>query len=322
MIARNSLQTNPTAPRRMRPSVTPRDLHFQHQATPSNAWLGGDVVGTAILNALSLTFPAGERLFMDAVRQYRAQLSGRLLEEARAFITQEAVHSREHLARNGGLDPARYPVEAIEAEIRERMTRVRERGPMAMLSVTIALEHFTAILADLLLSDDSLLDGAPPEIARLWRWHALEETEHKAVAFDVFLEATKDWTQRRATHEGRFAIRRHAGRPPSFSSPASPVSYAARLLTGRRHEPVDGQGAGAVVPVRQTRSVPGRVWRAPTPHWYPRRLPPVGPRQHPPDGRAGEREFLTPPRQDITPPERLRIPVRGLKVYIPFQSPS
>lgn len=193
MIARNSAPTTAPTTRRMRPSVTPRDLHFQHQAAPSNAWLGGDVVGTAILNALSLTFPVGERLFMDAVRQYRAQLSGRLLDEAQAFIAQEAVHSREHLARNGGLDRARYPVDAIEAEIRERMTRVRERGPMAMLSVTIALEHFTAILADLLLSDDSLLEGAPPEVARLWRWHAMEETEHKAVSFDVFQEVSKTW---------------------------------------------------------------------------------------------------------------------------------
>jgi len=227
VIARNSAPTTAPTTRRMRPSVTPRDLHFQHQAAPSNAWLGGDVVGTAILNALSLTFPVGERLFMDAVRQYRAQLSGRLLDEAQAFIAQEAVHSREHLARNGGLDRARYPVDAIEAEIRERMTRVRERGPMAMLSVTIALEHFTAILADLLLSDDSLLEGAPPEVARLWRWHAMEETEHKAVAFDVFGEATKDWTPRR-----RQRVRNTVMRIVTLIFVVNVTRYAALLLTG------------------------------------------------------------------------------------------
>ena len=231
MIAQNSPPTPAAPTRRMRPSVTPRDLHFQHQAAASNAWLGGDVVGTAILNALSLTFPAGERLFMDAVRQYRSQLSGRLREEAQAFIAQEAVHSREHLARNGALDRARYPVDAIEADLRERMTRIRERGPMAMLAVTIALEHFTAILADLLLSDDSLLEGAPPEVARLWRWHAVEETEHKAVAFDVFLEATKDWTARR-----RRRIRRIVMRLVTLMFVVNVTRYSAALLAS------DGMG--------------------------------------------------------------------------------
>lgn len=177
-------------------SITPRDLHFDIGGGRTNDWLGGDVVATAVFNAFSLTFPEGERLFMDAVREYRSQLSGRLLEEARAFISQEAVHSREHRSINGLLDRHRYPVDAIEAGIRERMARVRERGPMAMLSVTIALEHFTAMIADLLLCEKSLLAGAPADVARLWQWHALEEFEHRAVAFDVFAEATRDWAPR------------------------------------------------------------------------------------------------------------------------------
>ena len=178
-------------------SITPRDLHFDIAGGRTNTWLGGDIVGTAVFNAFSLTLPEGERLFMDAVREYRSQLSGRLLEEARAFISQEAVHAREHRSINGLLDRHRYPVNAIEAGIRERLTRVRERGPMAMLSVTIALEHFTAMIADRLLGDERLLAGAPRDVARLWQWHALEEFEHRAVAFDVFAEATRDWSPRR-----------------------------------------------------------------------------------------------------------------------------
>jgi predicted metal-dependent hydrolase len=194
-------------------AITPRDLHFDiGGGRPgdglANDWLGGDVVGTAVFNAASLTFPEMERLFMDAVREYRPQLSGRLLQEVRAFISQEAVHSREHRAINGLVDRCRYPVEALEARIREEMARVRERGPLAMLGVTIALEHFTALLADLLLGDQSLLAGAPRDIARLWQWHALEEFEHRAVAFDVFAEATKAWTpgQRRKVRNAIMGI--------------------------------------------------------------------------------------------------------------------
>ncbi|WP_419255631.1 metal-dependent hydrolase [Caulobacter sp. ErkDOM-YI] len=174
-------------------TVTPRDLHFDTQAVGKGAWLGGDVVGTAVFNALSLTFPDGERLFMDAVRHYRPKLSGKLLDDAKAFITQEAIHSREHVAMNGGLDRNRYPVAAIEAQVKERTAMVRGRGPMAMLGATIALEHFTSMMADSFMREDDLFKNTDPEMKRLWQWHALEETEHKAVAFDVFQEVTKGW---------------------------------------------------------------------------------------------------------------------------------
>ena len=59
------------------------------------------------------------------------------------------------------------------------------------LLVTCALEHFTAILAHALLEDPSELEGADPAYQRMWMWHALEECEHKAVAYDVF-RATMD----------------------------------------------------------------------------------------------------------------------------------
>src|SRR5207244_3358365 len=58
--------------------------------------------------------------------------------------------------------------------------------PKGHLAVTIALEHFTAIMADAMLTNDGVLEGADPRMAALWRWHAIEETEHKAVAFDVY----------------------------------------------------------------------------------------------------------------------------------------
>jgi predicted metal-dependent hydrolase len=175
-------------------AVTPRDLHFSMEGASERAWLGGDPVGTAVFNALSLTFPDGERLFMDAVRNYRPQLSGKLLADANAFITQEAIHSREHVGLNAALDRSRYPVAEIEDELKRRMVLARGRGPIAMLSVTIALEHFTAMMADRFLEDPEIFAGAPDDMVRLWQWHAMEETEHKGVAFDVFREISKDWT--------------------------------------------------------------------------------------------------------------------------------
>jgi predicted metal-dependent hydrolase len=174
-------------------TITPRNLHFHADAASDRAWLAGDRVATAVFNALSLTFPDGERLFMDAVRAYRGELSGKLLADANAFITQEAIHSREHVGMNGALDADHYPLAEIEEHLRATLAEAREQGPRHMLAATITLEHFTAILADQLLEGKDLLAGAPEELRRLWRWHAMEETEHKAVAFDVFQKIAKSW---------------------------------------------------------------------------------------------------------------------------------
>ncbi|MBM4192165.1 MAG: metal-dependent hydrolase [Gammaproteobacteria bacterium] len=157
-------------------------------------WLGGDPVGTAVLNGLSLVFPDGEKLFMDAVRHFRDKVSGQLADDVRHFLVQEAMHSREHDALNATIDRSKYPVNEILGRIQIRIALTRSKGPYAMLLSTIALEHFTAMMADMLIQNRGLFASVDPEIARLWRWHALEETEHKAVAFDVFLEATKHWS--------------------------------------------------------------------------------------------------------------------------------
>jgi len=174
-------------------AVTPRDLRFDVADASKGYWLAGDPVGTAVFNALSLTFPDGERLFMDAVRLHRPYVSGKLAEDVKGFIAQEAIHSREHHSLNLLIDCHHYPVDEIERMVRGRTTFARERGPVAMLVSTICLEHFTAMMADLLMEDAELFAGASPDIERMWRWHAMEETEHKAVAFDVFMAATKDW---------------------------------------------------------------------------------------------------------------------------------
>ena len=57
----------------------------------------------------------------------------------------------------------------------------------------MALEHFTAIFAHELLADPRHLAAAEPEAQAMWRWHAIEEIEHKGVAYDTWLHATRHW---------------------------------------------------------------------------------------------------------------------------------
>ncbi len=70
----------------------------------------------------------------------------------------------------------------------------KDRPAILNLAVTMALEHYTAMMAHMMLKSD-LFKGADPELKEMWRWHAVEEIEHKGVAYDTWLHATKDWTR-------------------------------------------------------------------------------------------------------------------------------
>jgi predicted metal-dependent hydrolase len=210
-----------------------RDLHFDFEAHRGTHWMNGDPVATAVFNALSLTFPDGEKMFMDSVRHYRPQLTGRLAEDVRAFLVQEAIHAREHHALNSLIDRDRYPVAEIEARIRKRIAFAR------MLCATTALEHFTAMMAETHdLMQRRLFGNTAPELERLWRWHSLEETEHKAVAFDVFMEVTKGWPAWR-----RYMLRVWSMVFITFMFTRNITGYASRLLEADGYTPREARRA-------------------------------------------------------------------------------
>ncbi len=175
-------------------TIIPRDIRFDVSGAQKGYWMDGDPVATAVMNTLSLTFPDGERLFIDAVRAYKDQVSGKVAQDVKDFIAQEAIHSREHHLLNKVIDREKYPVERVEGMIRERIAFSRSAGPMRMLIATICLEHFTAMLADMRALHQDMFSKTDPALERLWRWHAMEETEHKAVTYDVFMEVTKHWS--------------------------------------------------------------------------------------------------------------------------------
>ncbi len=176
-------------------TITPRDRRFDRGALEQRLWHGGNVAATAIYNALSTTFPAGEAFFVESVRAFRDGAPPQLASDIRAFTTQEAIHSREHDAFNRRASGAGYDLGKLEAQVEKRLAITRDKPKIVSLAATMGLEHFTAILAHELLSDPRHLEGADPEAAALWRWHAVEEIEHKAVAYDTWLHATRHWSR-------------------------------------------------------------------------------------------------------------------------------
>ena len=176
-------------------AITVRDARFGRDSRPERWWLNGDPVGTAWFNALSATFPRGETLFVDSVKAFRDGAPPRLAAEIRAFIKQEVNHTREHLAFNRAAEAAGYDMSAIDARVERLLGDVYARPKPAWLAVTIALEHFTAMFAHEFLAHPEHFLGAETEQAALWRWHAVEEIEHKGVAYDTWLHATREWSR-------------------------------------------------------------------------------------------------------------------------------
>jgi uncharacterized protein len=182
----------------VRPSIAPRALRTElpHEA-PEN-WVDGDPFLTTFVSALSLTFPPGERFFTDAVRRVRSQLKDPALRAAvQGFLTQEALHSREHQRFNLWLSQHGVDALSIMRDIDAQIARRRAtRGPVDDLAVVAALEHFTALLSDAWLADAELQERMPPTLRALWTWHAVEEIEHKSVAFDVYTAVGGDYRRR------------------------------------------------------------------------------------------------------------------------------
>lgn len=152
-------------------------------------WYKGNPWTTHFLNSLSSVFPDGERFFIDTVRHYQGQVTDpELQRQIRAFIGQEAHHGKEHEHFNTLLERKfGVPTSRIAGMAKRGLALAKKQlSPAGQLAITIALEHFTAILASQLLRNPGIMEELDATYGEMFLWHAVEETEHKAVAFDVY----------------------------------------------------------------------------------------------------------------------------------------
>lgn len=171
--------------------IKPRNVMFGRGQHAARWWKNGDPVATAFYNSLSVVFPVGETFFIESVRHYRNSLAPELQEQVDQFIRQEAVHSREHAKLNRQIGEAGYDLSQVQADDEAFKAAVKEQSPELNLAITVATEHLTAIIAHALLKSERHFERDSSELARLWKWHAIEEIEHKAVAYDTFVAVTR-----------------------------------------------------------------------------------------------------------------------------------
>jgi predicted metal-dependent hydrolase len=187
-------------------TVPTRRISFEEslQDLPRHFAADGDLILSHLAAALSSVFPDGEDFFVRSVRHYRDQITDPELKgQVGGFIGQEAMHGRQHRLFNDRLDELGYPTKRVERFTKWGLELRSKHAPAkANLAATAALEHFTATLAELVLSDEETRNlFGHDEVRNLFLWHALEESEHKAVAFDVYRavggsERLRVWTMK------------------------------------------------------------------------------------------------------------------------------
>lgn len=174
-----------------RTHISVRRMDFEFDDAIPKYWFDNNPLLTLLLTGLSCMFPEGERMFMRAVRHYQDQITDpELQKDVHAFIGQEAHHGKEHQSFNHLMAKKDLPVAMIENFVKKAIAfEEKNLSKARMLAKTCALEHFTAMFAEMVLERPEFLDGIDERLKPLWLWHAVEESEHKAVAYDVYQTA-------------------------------------------------------------------------------------------------------------------------------------
>ncbi|MFP6845723.1 MAG: metal-dependent hydrolase [Thalassolituus sp.] len=178
------------------PEIQPRRMAIPFDSLTQRFFFLDNPLLSVFVGALSSTFPPGEAEFIASVRLYRDKVtSPELQEQIRGFIGQEGHHSHQHkraneVLRDLGIDAVRLE-KSLEREIKRRLHEGKAK-PKFRLALTVGMEHLTAILAEHVLTNPEIFDGLDDSVKELLYWHAVEEIEHKAVAFDVFMSTEGD----------------------------------------------------------------------------------------------------------------------------------
>jgi predicted metal-dependent hydrolase len=170
-------------------TMTVRHLDVDLSQGFERHWNGGDAYRSTVFNALSFMFPVGEQFFIDSVRRFAKNVEQQgqteLLRDIKLFIGQEATHRHLHKQYNDQLIKMGYG-DWVERTLEKVIAFFGNKTPRADLAATVAYEHYTALLGDGLLRYASWTENMDPAMKAAWMWHAAEESEHKAVAFDTY----------------------------------------------------------------------------------------------------------------------------------------
>lgn len=183
--------------RQVAKGIRVRSLSFNPKNIPRHYFANSPLM-SHFFTALSSTFPIGEQFFVHSVRNVRDRvIDEKLQAEISAFIGQEAMHSKAHSEFNQAWRDDDYQLDAFQAWLARQDQHIKSLDPKYQLAITCAFEHFTALLGGYILKHPEVLASLNADAMKLWVWHAIEEIEHRAVAFDVYQHVYADDKVRR-----------------------------------------------------------------------------------------------------------------------------
>ena len=224
-------------------AILRRQMDFDFGADDQGVFFyRGNPLLSSFAASLSAIFPPGEREFVRSVAAFRQQLADpTLVAQVSDFAAQEGQHARQHRLANAFLDGLGYGASDesawLEADI---LRKAPKRSDAFRLAATVGAEHLTAVLGHFVLTHPEFLAPLPQPLRELFAWHAVEEIEHKAVAFDVYMATVGDraylrrvfvvatWLFMRATVRGQWRMLRRFRRRPTLRE----IAQATRVWMG------------------------------------------------------------------------------------------
>jgi len=188
-------------------NIEPRRLKFEFDDFETPFYYQNNSCISAMWVALSASFPAGEGEFINSVRLFEDQISDtKLKQDVRDFSHQEAHHALQHKQLNKIFDGLGYNTARLQNFNTDKFKeRAKQWSPERRLARTVGAEHVTAVMAHHALTHAEHMANFPASVRNLFLWHAIEEIEHKSVAFDVYAECVND--KKLLNHEYRVFTR-------------------------------------------------------------------------------------------------------------------
>lgn len=179
-----------TPARKSPENIKPHRLQVQFDASLPTHWFGDNAFLTHMLNTWTAIFPDAERYFVRWSKKALADVTDpKIRKDIQGFIGQETMHATQHeklwdiLKQQGyNLDPVIWFVNRVAFHWIEKA--IPDKANYALVA---GLEHFTAMFGEIYFENPELMEKMHPEMRRLFEWHAAEEIEHKAVAYDQLL---------------------------------------------------------------------------------------------------------------------------------------
>lgn len=194
--------------------ITVRRMAFEFPEEIDPVFIAGEPERSYFTIGLSLLLPYLEPYLIRTMKEAKRHITDPdLLVDLQQFSAQEGQHYREHIRFNKALRLSGFPgLEKLEGELEADYLRFSETKSLRFnLGYAEGFEALTTAVARFGLEGGELQRDSP--ISEMMLWHAIEELEHRTVAFDVYDHVIGGYFRRLAIglyaqwHMGRFITR-------------------------------------------------------------------------------------------------------------------